>query len=264
MMDLVFLFVSFIFGTMVGSFLNVCIFRLPTHQSVVTPSSHCPSCKHPIAFYDNIPIISFIILRGKCRKCKTPISYQYPLVELLAGFLSLIFMIQHGLSLNYFVYFIFSAALLAITVIDIKHQIIPDSISLPGIGVGLLISLLVPQLTFLDSLIGTVLGGGSLLLVAGVYYLFTKNVGMGLGDVKLLAMMGAFLGWRSILFIIMVGSFSGALLGIAMMLIQKKDRRYAIPFGPFLSLGALSYLMYGQETIRWYIQFNLWIKGFFG
>ena len=252
---------SFIFGTFIGSFLNVCIFRLPAHQSVVTPSSHCPSCKHPIAFYDNIPLISFIILRGKCRKCKASISYQYPLVELLTGLLSLIFVIKCGfLSLNYFVYFIFSAALLAITVIDIQHKIIPDIISLPGIIVGLIISFFVPHLTFLDSLIGAVVGGGSLLLVAGGYYLFTKHEGMGLGDVKLLAMMGAFLGWKSILFIIMVASFSGALVGITMMLLQKKGRKYAIPFGPFLSLGALSYLLYGGEIIRWYIQLHFWIR----
>jgi len=252
---------SFIFGTIVGSFLNVCIVRLPTHQSVVTPSSRCPSCKQPIAFYDNIPILSFIILRGKCRKCKDPISYHYPLVEFLAGLFSLIFMISYGPSLNYAVYFTFSTALITITVIDIKHQIIPDIITLPGIAIGLLISFLSSNLSFLDSLIGTVAGGGSLLLVAGGYYLFTKKEGMGLGDVKLLAMMGAFLGWRSILFIIVVGSFSGALVGITVMLIQKKDRRYAIPFGPFLSLGALSYLLYGQEIIHWYIQLQFWIKG---
>jgi len=173
-------------------------------------------------------------------------------------------MIKYGLSLNYIVYFTFSAALLTITVIDIKHQIIPDNITLPGIGVGLLISFLVPNLTFLDSLIGTVVGGGSLLLVAGGYYLFTKKEGMGLGDVKLLAMMGAFLGWRSILFIITVGSFSGALVGITVMLLKKKDRRYAIPFGPFLSLGALSYLLLGEEIIHCYIQLHFWIKGFIG
>ena len=255
---------SFIFGTMVGSFLNVCIFRLPTHQSVVTPFSYCLSCKQPISLYDNIPILSFIILRGKCRKCKAPLSYQYPMVEFLAGLFSLIFMIKYGLSLNYAVYFTFSAALITITVIDIKHQIIPDSITLPGIGVGLLISFLLSTLSFLDSLIGTVIGGGSLLLVSGGYYFFTKHEGMGLGDVKLLAMMGAFLGWRSILFIIMVGSFSGALVGITVMLLKKKDRKYAIPFGPFLSLGGLSYLLYGQEIIHWYIQFNFWIKGLIG
>jgi leader peptidase (prepilin peptidase)/N-methyltransferase len=258
------LILSFIFGAIVGIFLNVCIHRLPAHQSVVAPSSHCPFCKQPIAFYDNIPILSFILLRGRCRQCKASISYQYPLVECLTGFLSLILMRQYGLSLNYAVYFMFGASLVVVTFIDLKHQIIPDSISLPGIAFGLLSSLFLPNLTFLDSLIGTAAGGGSLLLVAGGYYLLTKKEGMGLGDVKLLAMMGAFLGWTSILFIILVGSLSGALVGIAVMLIKKKDRKYAIPFGPFLSLGALCYLLYGQEMIRWYVHFHLWINNRIG
>lgn len=261
MMTLIF---SFIFGAIVGSFLNVCIHRLPAHQSVVVPSSHCPFCKQPIAFYDNIPILSFILLRGKCRACKASISYQYPLVECLSGSLSLILMQKCGLGLIYLVYFIFGAALLVVTFIDLRHQIIPDRISLPGIALGLLTSIFLPNLTFLDSLIGIAAGGGSLLLVAGGYYLLTKKEGMGLGDVKLLAMMGAFLGWKSILFIIMVGSFSGALVGITLMLIKKKDRKYAIPFGPFLSLGALCYLLYGQEMIRWYVHFYLWINNLIG
>ncbi len=251
---------SFIFGAVVGSFVNVCIFRLPAQQSIITPASHCLSCNHPIAFYDNIPLVSFIFLRGKCRHCKTPLSYQYPLVELATGMLSLIAIAHYGVSIPSLVYFAFSAALLTITVIDLRHQIIPDSITLPGIGVGLLTSLLMPQLSFLDSLSGTLVGGGSLLLVAGGYYLFTRREGMGLGDVKLLAMMGAFLGWKSILFIIMVASFSGALAGIMVMIVKNKDRRYAIPFGPFLSLGALSYLLYGREIIYLYIQFSLWLK----
>ena len=251
---------SFIFGTIVGSFLNVCIHRLPIHQSVVAPSSHCPFCKQPIAFYDNIPILSFILLRGKCRTCKASVSYQYPLVEFLAGSLSLILVQKCGLSLNYAAYFIFGAAILVVTFIDLRHQIIPDTVSLPGIVLGLLTSIFLPSLTFLDSLIGIAVGGGSLLLIAGGYYLLTKKEGMGLGDVKLLAMMGAFLGWKSILFIIMVASLSGALAGITVMLIKKKDRKYAIPFGPFLSLGALCYLLYGQEMIRWYVQFHFWIN----
>jgi leader peptidase (prepilin peptidase)/N-methyltransferase len=257
MMTLIF---SFIFGAIIGSFLNVCIYRLPARQSVVAPSSHCFACKHPIPFYDNIPIISFIMLRGKCRKCKASISLHYPLVELLAGVFSLIFMVKYGVSLPYFVYFAFTAALIAITFIDLEHMIIPDSITFPGIATGIALSFFLPNTTFLDSLIGTVVGGGSLLLVAGGYYFLTKNEGMGLGDVKLLAMMGAFLGWKSILFIIMVGSFSGALVGIPIMLFKKADRKYAIPFGPFLSLGAVSYLLYGPEIISWYIRFPLWIK----
>jgi len=255
---------SFIFGIILGSFLNVCIHRLPLHQSIVFPVSHCCSCEKPIAFYDNIPLISFIVLRGTCRHCKAPISYQYPIVEFLTGLLSLACMIKFGLGIPYAVSFAFCAALIIVTFIDLKHQIIPDTISLPGILCGVLLSFVMPSLTFIDSLLGVALGGGSLLIIAGGYYLITKQEGMGLGDVKLLAMMGAFLGWQSILFIIMVGSFSGALVGIAVMIKKKKDRRYAIPFGPFLSLGAVSYLLYGQNIIFWYIQFQLWIRDFIG
>ena len=260
MISLVF---AFVFGAVVGSFLNVCIFRLPQEQSIVLPSSHCLSCKRPIAFYDNIPLISFIVLQGKCRNCKTPLSYQYPLVELLTGVTSLACIIKWGVTFNALSIFIYIAALIVITFIDFEHKIIPDVISLPGILYGLLLSLVLSRITFLDSLLGVLLGGGSLLLVAGVYYLLTKQEGMGLGDVKLLAMMGAFLGWKSILFIIMIGSFTGAVIGIAVMLIKHKGRRYAIPFGPFLSLGAVCYIFYGKEIIFWYMNFQVWLTQIF-
>jgi leader peptidase (prepilin peptidase)/N-methyltransferase len=254
---------AFVFGAVVGSFLNVCIFRLPEDLSIVFPSSHCFSCKKPVAFYDNIPIVSFILLQARCRNCKTPLSYQYPLVELLTGLAALACIVKWGITLNALSIFLFVAALIVITFIDFAHKIIPDVISLPGILYGLLIALVLPKITFLDSLLGALLGGGSLLLVAGVYYLLTKQEGMGLGDVKLLAMMGAFLGWQSILFIIMIGSFTGAVIGIAVMLIKQKDRRYAIPFGPFLSLGAVGYLFYGNEIIYWYMNFQVWITHIF-
>ena len=254
---------AFIFGTAVGSFLNVCIFRLPLDKSIVKPSSHCFSCKKPIPFYDNIPLVSFILLQGKCRHCKVPISYQYPLVELLAGIGALACVFRWGFTLNALSIFIFVAALIVITFIDFEHKIIPDVISIPGILYGLLAALVLPRISFFDSLLGGLLGGGSLLVVAGFYYLLTKQEGMGLGDVKLLAMMGAFLGWQSILFIIMIGSITGAVIGVGAMVIKKKDRRYAIPFGPFLSLGAAAYLFYGQEIIYWYMNFQLWLGNFF-
>lgn len=254
---------AFIFGTAVGSFLNVCIFRLPLEQSIVNPSSHCFSCKKPIPFYDNIPLISFILLQGKCRHCKAPFSGQYPLVEFLTGMVALACVLRWGFTLNTLSIFIFVAALIVITFIDFEHKIIPDVISLPGILYGLLAALVLPRITFVESLLGALLGGGSLLLVAGFYYLLTKQEGMGLGDVKLLAMMGAFLGWQSILFIIMIGSITGAAIGVAAMVIKKKDRKYAIPFGPFLSLGAVAYLFYGQEIIYWYMNFQFWLGNFF-
>lgn len=256
-------FFAFIFGTAVGSFLNVCIFRLPLDQSIIFPSSHCFSCKKPIAFYDNIPLVSFILLKGKCRHCNAHFSYQYPLVELLTGVLALACVLWWGFTINALSIFIFVGALIVITFIDLEHKIIPDVISLPGILYGLIVALLLPRISFVDSLLGVLLGGGSLLLVAGCYYLLTKQEGMGLGDVKLLAMMGAFLGWKSILFIIMIGSITGAVIGVAAMVIKKKDRKYAIPFGPFLSLGAVAYLFFGQEIIYWYMNFQIWLGHIF-
>ena len=169
--------VSIIFGALVGSFLNVCIYRLPKEESIIWPGSHCPHCNKPIQFYDNIPILSYIFLNGKCRYCKKSISTQYPLVEGITALSSLLIFMKFGPSLSYLFYFAFVAALIVITVIDLYHQIIPDVTSLPGIGVGLLASLILPQITFLNSLIGVLLGGGSLFLVAYCYqWLFKREV----------------------------------------------------------------------------------------
>jgi leader peptidase (prepilin peptidase)/N-methyltransferase len=245
--------ISFIFGAMVGSFLNVCIFRLPKEESIIWPGSHCPHCKKQIKFYDNIPLISYLLLKGRCRYCKGSISLQYPLVEGITALSSLFLIIKFGPSLSYLLYFAFVAALIVITVIDLYHQIIPDAISLPGIGVGLLASLLIPQITFFNSLIGILLGGGSLFSVATLYQWLFKREGMGGGDVKLLAMIGAFLGWKAVLLTILLSSLIGSVTGILMMVVKGKDFKYAIPFGPFLSLGAVISLFYGENIIRWYL-----------
>ena len=248
--------ISIIFGAMVGSFLNVCIFRLPKEESIVWPGSHCPHCKNPIKFYDNIPLISYILLKGKCRHCHSPISFQYPLIEGITALGSLILFMKFGPSLSYLFYFSFVAALIVITVIDLYHQIIPDVISLPGIGVGLLASLIIPQITFLNSLIGVLLGGGSLFLVATLYQWLFKREGMGGGDVKLLAMIGAFLGWKAVILTILLSSLIGSITGIIIMALKGKDFKYAIPFGPFLSLGAVISLFYGENLIKWYLYLN--------
>ena len=245
-----------IFGAMIGSFLNVCICRLPKEESIVFPGSHCPHCQHPIPFYDNIPILSYLLLGRRCRHCAAPISIQYPLVEGITALSSLLLFIQFGPSWSYLFYFAFVAALTAITVIDLYHQIIPDVISLPGIAAGLLASLILPQITFLNSLFGILLGGGSLFLVASVYQWLFKREGMGGGDVKLLAMIGAFLGWKAVILTILLSSLIGSITGIAVMVIKGKDFKYAIPFGPFLSLGAVISLFYGERIIRWYLDFN--------
>jgi leader peptidase (prepilin peptidase)/N-methyltransferase len=248
--------ISIIFGALMGSFLNVCILRLPQEESIITPGSHCPQCKKPIKFYDNIPLVSYLLLRGRCRYCHSPISIQYPLVEGITALSSLILFLKFGPTLSYLFYFSFVSALIVITLIDLYHQIIPDVISLPGIGVGILASLFIPQITLLNSLIGILLGGGSLFLVATIYQWLFKREGMGGGDVKLLAMIGAFLGWKAVILTILLGSLLGSISGIIIMVSKGKDFKYAIPFGPFLSLGAVIALFYGENIIRWYLYMN--------
>jgi len=244
---------AIIFGAIVGSFLNVCIARLPIEESIIWPGSHCPRCKRPINFYDNIPLVSYVLLGGKCRHCHESISFQYPLIEGITAFSSFVIFTRFGVSLSYVYYFSFVAALIVITVIDLYHQIIPDVISIPGIGVGLFGSLVIPYLTFVNSLIGILVGGGSLFLVATLYQLLFKREGMGGGDVKLLAMIGAFMGWKSVILTILLGSLVGSIVGIAIMLLKGKDFKTAIPFGPFLSLGAVLSLFYGEALIHWYL-----------
>jgi len=245
--------ISIILGALVGSFLNVCISRLPKEESIIWPGSHCPYCKKPIRFYDNIPLVSYVLLMGKCRHCKNSISIQYPLVEGITALSSLFLIIKLDFSLSYFFYFAFVAALIVITVIDLYHQIIPDVISLSGIGVGLISSLILPKITFLNSLFGVLLGGGSLFLVATCYQWLFKREGMGGGDVKLLAMIGAFLGWKAVILTILLSSLIGSITGILIMVVKGKDFKYAIPFGPFLSLGAVISLFYGESLMNWYL-----------
>jgi leader peptidase (prepilin peptidase)/N-methyltransferase len=244
----------FVFGAAVGSFLNVCIYRLPRSISLIRPRSRCPRCESGIAFYDNIPILSYLWLRGKCRHCGATISLRYPVVELAAGLFAVALFSQPGLALREaFVLFVLVAVLLVVTFIDIDHQIIPDMITYPGIVIGFLSSFFLENITYKDSLLGIVLGGGLLLLVASGYYFVTKKEGMGGGDVKLLAMIGAFLGWKAVIFTILVGSAIGTVIGIAMAFRMQGGRKLAIPFGPFLSLGALLFIFQGHSIMAWYI-----------
>lgn len=252
---------AFIFGAVIGSFLNVCIGRLPKAESVVSPPSHCPLCNYQIRWYDNIPLVSYLLLGGKCRSCRARISIQYPLVELLNGLLALALFLRLGPSLTFGALFLFCSALVVITFIDIEHQIIPDEISLSGIVIGFVFSFFLPWQTWLNSLLGILLGGGSLLLVAYCYHWLTGKEGMGGGDIKLLAMMGAFLGWKSIPFIIFASSVVGSVVGVTLMLIQKKDSKLAIPFGPYLAFGAVLYIFYGRQIIHWYLAFGSSFRG---
>jgi len=245
----------FIFGTLIGSFLNVCISRIPEHKSVITPPSHCPQCSARIRWYQNIPILSYIVLRGKCAGCGLPIPIRYLLVEALTGVLFALVFSRFGFQYATLLCWIFTSLLIAITFIDLDHQIVPDCLSLPGIGIGLAGAILLPWIPWLDSLLGILLGGGILYLVALVYELLAKREGMGGGDIKLLAMIGAFLGWQSIFPIVLLSSFIGTLVGVPWVLLKKMDARFVIPFGPFLASAALIYLFWGGPIIRWYLAF---------
>ncbi len=244
----------FIFGICIGSFLNVCIHRIPNSKSIFFPGSLCPKCGTSIRFYDNIPVISFLILMGKCRSCGTRIPIRYPMVELISGGFAISLLLKYGLSVEWISSYTFTAALLVITFIDLDHKIIPDIITLPGIFIFLLVPFISSHITWTDSIIGTLLGGGSLLLVAMGYQLITKKEGMGGGDIKLLAMVGAFVGWKGVFFTIFLASIAGTLIGLILMLRSGKGLKLAIPFGPFLSIGAITYIHFGKSIIDWYLR----------
>jgi leader peptidase (prepilin peptidase)/N-methyltransferase len=246
-------FAVFVFGALVGSFLNVCIHRLPSGESVAFPASHCPRCDAPIKPYDNVPILSWLLLRGHCRQCAAPISLRYPLVELLGGLAAVGAVCGFGLSAAALLVFAFLAALIVITFIDLDHQIIPDAISLPGIFVGFAAALLFGQPTWSESLAGILLGGGLLWGIAEGYARLTGREGMGGGDIKLLAMIGAFLGWKAIPVTLLIASLVGTAVGLALMLARGRDTKMAIPFGPFLAAGAVCALFWGDALIAWYL-----------
>lgn len=253
-LPLIFNIFVFLFGLAVGSFLNVCIYRLPGPLSLIHPRSMCPHCRKPIAFYDNIPLLSYILLMGRCRHCRTHIPLRYPIVELVSGLFALGIVARYGLTWQALFLYGLVAALLVVTFIDIDHQIIPNVITYPGVVIGFAASFLSGPTNYQESLLGIALGAGILIVVASGYYFFTKKEGMGGGDVKLLAMIGAFLGWRAVIFTIFVGSSVGTVLGLVVAMKNKEGRKTAVPFGPFLSLGALLYLFYGIEIIRWYVR----------
>jgi len=241
----------FIWGAIIGSFLNVVILRLPEEDSsIVFPASRCPSCRTAIRWYDNIPIVSFILLRRRCRTCKAPISWQYPLVEALTGGLALALFCRYSLSSGFFVYFPFAAALLVIIFIDLRHQIIPDVISLPGIVLGFLCSFVNPVVHWQDAGLGLLFGGGAFYAVAFGYHLFTGREGMGGGDIKLLAMIGAYLGWIALPFVVFSSALLGAIVGIGAMVKQGKGGQTVIPYGPFLAIGSYLFLFFREDILR--------------
>jgi leader peptidase (prepilin peptidase)/N-methyltransferase len=262
-----------VLGLLIGSFLNVCIARLPEGKSIVFPSSRCPRCDCPIRPYDNIPVISYLMLRGKCRSCKEPISWQYPVVEILTALTFWATFAVLGLQLKTVLLLLFFSAMIVLVFIDLNHRILPDVITKPGIAAGLLFSLLVPVqdgtarmisdvsgvpldhpmlLSFLDSLIGALVCGGFLWLIAEAYLRIRKIEGLGFGDIKLMGMVGAFLGIRLALLTIMLGSFMGAIIGVIYIKFAGKDSRYELPFGSFLGIAAIIAALRGAQVINGY------------
>lgn len=242
----------FVVGACVGSFLNVCIYRLPRHLSLVKPRSRCPKCEVPIRWWDNIPILSFILLRAKCRNCGERISLQYPLVEFLTAALFLLIYRSTGLTVLFVAYAVFSALLIVAFFIDLSHLIIPDRITIPGMVLGVTFAALTGRLR--GSLLGIVVGAGILLCAAYLGKLVYKKEVMGYGDVKLAAMVGAFLGWQLLLLTMFLSFLSGAVIGLILIVLRKKTMASTVPFGPFISGSALFTLIYGERLLAWYLQ----------
>ncbi len=241
-----------LFGAVIGSFLNVCIYRLPREESVAWPGSRCPSCRRAIAVYDNIPIVSYLLLRGRCRHCHAPIAMQYPLVEAVnaLGYLGVFWMF--GFTAEAWIYAGLVSALIVVTGTDLSHTMIPDTVTLPGIILGILCGALFLPIGIADSLLGVLVGGGILWFLAWISpYVFGKE-GMGGGDIKLMAMVGAFVGWQPALLAIMIGSFLGSVVGGGLILTGIMKREQYIPFGPFLAVGSLLALFFHQPLFDWY------------
>lgn len=248
------LVLSAVLGLAIGSFLNVCIYRIPLQQSLMFPPSRCPKCRRQLSWFDNIPVISWLVLRGKCRNCGTGISVQYPIVELVTGllFVTIVWMTPAGPQLA--ARLILVSILVVLFGIDLEHQILPNAITLPGIAVGLIFSLVAPP-GWRSAALGTLLGGGVLYAIAMAYYAVRREEGLGMGDVKMLAMIGAFLGWQAVLVTIVLSSFAGAVVGIGLMAFQRGTMKLALPFGTFLALGTLAAMLVGQPLVTWYSSF---------
>lgn len=244
--------VAFVLGSIAASFANVCIHRLPLRQSIVYPASRCTSCQHPLRLRHNLPLVSFIALRGRCAFCQERISWRYPLVESLGGLLYLIGYHQLGFSVHAFAFALLVPALLIASFIDLAHMIIPDAVTLLGIGIGLAIGFLPSPVGFANAVAGACLGGGIFLLILLLY-----PAGMGGGDVKLIAMIGAFVGWQAVLVTIILSAFCGALSGLTLILLGLRGRRDPVPFGPFLAVGGIAAMLWGEALLAWYGRWTL-------
>jgi len=258
-MSVIIFLLILVVGLAVGSFLNVCIYRIPEGKSLFLPGSHCPKCDKRIRFYDNIPVLSFIFLRGRCRSCGAKISIQYPLVELLTAFLFLVAYLWQGLGLGFVWAVVLGCLLVIVFFVDLKHRIIPDVITLPGIVIGLTFAFISPQIRVLDSILGLLIGGGVLYLLAIIGELLFKKESMGGGDIKLAAMLGAFLGWQKVFLIFFLSALLGSIVGILAIYLSSRIKKHrTIPFGPFLALASFAALFWGEGLI------NIYLKIFWG
>jgi leader peptidase (prepilin peptidase)/N-methyltransferase len=265
--------IVFLFGLIIGSFLNVCILRIPGGKSIVLPASACPKCGAPIRPYDNIPVLSWLMLRGKCRACKTPISPMYPIVELLTGLLFLACLAAFGLTPEALKWAAFAAIMVVLVFTDLRERVLPDVVNFTGFGIGLAFSLFTkpidgtalwianhmfdfpppaPVLSFVDAILGAALGSGLLWIVSEGYFRLRGREGMGLGDVKMMLMAGAFLGVKRVLLTIFVGAVLGSVLGLLFILVRRKGSDYELPFGTFLGAAALLVVFYGTPAVNWY------------
>jgi len=255
-------FYAFALGAIVGSFLNVVIYRYPREESIVFPGSHCPSCGSPIRWFDNIPILSFLLLRARCRNCREPISWRYLLIELANALFYLAVFLNTGATAG----FILIASTISLTItlifIDADIQILPDVIDLPGIaigiaigalGLGALYTTLILSTSFVDALLGALFGAAVLVVIIGAYWLVRRAEGMGQGDIKMLAMIGAVLGWRSIPGVLLLASISGAVIGVPLALRSGRGMQLALPFGVFLGFSFLAVLFFGPTLSAWYL-----------
>jgi len=244
-----------LFGAIVGSFLNVCIYRLPRGASVVWPASACAKCGRALAWYENIPVVSYLVLAGRCRTCREPISARYPIVEVLTALMFAGAWWYYGPSLLLVARVVFGCALIVLFAIDLEHHLLPNAITLPGIAVGFVFSFFTEP-GWLASLVGILLGGGILYATAEAYYRIRGEEGLGMGDVKMLAMVGAFLGWQLTFMTLMLASIAGSVIGGAMILLQRGGMKTALPFGTFLAVGAALAATVGLPLLDWYI--HLW------
>lgn len=249
-----FIAVTGLLGLMFGSFSNVCVHRIPHGMSVISPGSHCPQCGHAIAWYDNIPLVSWLLLKGRCRHCLAPISARYPALEFLMGLSWGALAWHYGVSPLLLHALVLVSLLWILTLIDLETGLLPDMLTLPGIAVGLGFAYWLGGMQFFTSAaIGAAAGYGLFWGIARLFLLFTGREGMGYGDFKLLAMLGAFMGWQALPFIIFSSSVAGAVIGTVFILTSGKQMRAEIPFGPYLALAGAIWLIWGNDILNWYV-----------